>query len=141
MPLKSYRELDVWNVSIELVVELYRVTARWPADEKYGLISQPRRAATSIPANIAEGYGRTHRKEYLRSLSIAKGSPFELETHLVVAAKVGIADRESLLTAWELSQRVGQMLTSQMRALECDLSGSVPETRDPKPETRSGVAP
>lgn len=140
MGLKSYRELDVWNVSIELVVELYRVTAVWPSDEKYGLISQVRRAATSIPANFAEGYGRCHRGDYLRFLSVAKGSLAELETHLIVAAKVGIANRDSLLAAWDLTQRVGQMLSVQTtRSLRAQPAGSSPATRNPRPETRSEV--
>jgi four helix bundle protein len=137
MGLKNYRELDVWNVAIELVVELYRVTAMWTSDERFGLTSQVRRAASSIPANIAEGYGRSHRGDYLRFLSIARGSLAELETHLIVAAKVGVANRDSLLTAWELTQRVGQMLSATSRSLQNRGSDSSPETRNPKPETRS----
>jgi four helix bundle protein len=139
MSLKSYRELDVWKVSIDLVVELYRVTASWKSEEKFGLTSQVRRAASSIPANIAEGYGRSHRGDYLRFLSIARGSLAELETHLIVAAKVGVADRDSLIASWELTQRVGQMLGAQVRSLRT--AASKPETRNPRPETRSEVFP
>jgi len=73
MALKSYRDLEVWQKGVDLVVLLYQLTKLFPDDERYGLISQIRRAAVSIPANIAEGYGRTHRGDYLRHLSIAKG--------------------------------------------------------------------
>lgn len=137
MPLKSYRELDVWNTAVELVVEVYQLTRTWPADERFGLTSQIRRAATSIPANIAEGYARSHRGDYLRFLSAARGSAAEVETHLIVAGKVKIASRTDLRPAWQLTQRVGQMLSVQIRALSRTTdSRSEPETRDPKPETR-----
>jgi len=66
MVLQSYRDLEVWQKLIDLVISAYQLVKQFPDDEKYGLISQIRRAAVSIPANIAEGYGRTHRGEYLR---------------------------------------------------------------------------
>ncbi len=131
MALKSYQELEVWQVAIELVVEVYRITRAWPSDERFGLTAQVRRAAVSVPANIAEGYGRTHRGDYLRFLSVARGSVAEIETHLIVAVKVEIADRDATKGAWILLQRVGQMLTAHVRSLE-----DSPSTRNPRPETR-----
>src|SRR5262245_28097104 len=86
--IKSYRDLLVWQKAIDLVVESYRATAQFPKSETYGLISQIRRAATSIPANIAEGYGRGSRKDYTQFLFIAQGSLKELETHFIVAEKL-----------------------------------------------------
>src|SRR5437867_1692009 len=86
--LKSYRDLLVWQKAIDLVTEAYRATAAFPKSETYGLMSQIRRAATSIPANIAEGYGRGSRKEYVQFLMVAQGSLKELETHFIVAEKL-----------------------------------------------------
>jgi four helix bundle protein len=87
MSLKSYRDLEVWQKAMDLVEEVYRIAERFPSQEKYGLTGQLQRAAVSIPANIAEGYGRMHRKEYLQHLSIAKGSLAEVETHLALAVR------------------------------------------------------
>jgi len=142
MALKTYRQLDVWKVSMDLVEEVYIATASWPAKEQYGLTSQIRRAAVSVPANIAEGYARTHRGDYLRHLSIARGSVAEVETHLLVAERVKFADAESLKSCWELCQRVASMLSAQVRSLKSApiIEVPLPETRDPKPETRQGGA-
>lgn len=118
MALRTYRELDVWKKSVDLVVAAYDVTRLWPADERFGLTSQARRAATSIPANIAEGYGRAHAKEYLRHLSFARGSLLELETHPVVAGRLGFLSKAAVRPAWALCQEVGKMLRSQMRSLD-----------------------
>lgn len=88
MALASYRELSVWQRSMDLTVAVYDVAKALPADERYGLGSQLKRAAVSVPANIAEGYGRTHRGGYLRHLSIARGSLSEVETLLAIAVRV-----------------------------------------------------
>ena len=77
--LRSYRELDVWKRSLALVVDAYCVTRKLPSDERFGLTSQMRRAAVSVSCNIAEGYGRATRGEYLNHLSVARGSLFEVE--------------------------------------------------------------
>ncbi len=114
----SYRGLEVWQVAMDLVEEVYRVTALLPEAEKYGLTSQLRRATTSIPANIAEGYGRSHRGDYLRHLSIARGSLMEIETHLMIAVRLKQLEREMAIPAWQLTQRVGQMLTKLIQALK-----------------------
>src|ERR1043165_7231634 len=86
--IKSYRDLLVWQKGIDLVVIAYKATARFPTSEIYGLMSQIRRASTSIPANIAEGYGRGSRRDYAQFLFIAQGSLKELETHFIVAQKL-----------------------------------------------------
>ena len=118
MSLQSYRDLEVWQVSVDLTVAIYELTRPMPPEEKFGLTSQIRRAATSIPANIAEGYGRSHRKEYLRHLSIARGSLCELETHLILAGRLGFITREATQPTWEMVRRVGQMLHKLMISLE-----------------------
>lgn len=88
MKLQSYKELKVWQKSIDLVDEIYRVTKPLPKSEMYGLASQMQRAAVAIPSNIAEGYGRNHRKEYLQFLGIAYSSASELETQLVIFSRI-----------------------------------------------------
>ena len=88
MPLRSYKDLTVWKKSVDLVAEVYKVTSRLPRSERFGLASQMQRAAVSIPANIAEGYHRTHRAEYRQFLSISYGSGAELETHLEVCRRI-----------------------------------------------------
>jgi len=129
MALRTYRQLEVGQRSIELVEAVYRLTASLPGDEKFGLRAQLQRAAVSIPANIAEGYGRSGRGDYLHHLSIARGSLFELETHLTLAARLGLVKRSAVLNCWNLAQKVGQMLSKLIASLR-------PETRNPKPETR-----
>lgn len=95
--LKSYKELIVWQKSITLVIEIYKATKFFPEEEKFGLISQMRRAVVSIPSNIAEGWGRTTRKNYIQFLRISGGSLFELETQLIIAIKLNyIKDSENV---------------------------------------------
>lgn len=86
--ISSYKELIVWQKSVELVSKVYEITRLFPEEEKYGLTSQIRRSAVSIPSNIAEGYGRGSSKTYLQFLSIARGSLFELETQFRIARKL-----------------------------------------------------
>jgi four helix bundle protein len=128
--MKTYRELDVWQKAIDLVEQVYRLTAGFPASERYGLASQLQRSAVSIAANIAEGYGRSHRGDYLHHLSISRGSLMEVETHLTLVVRLKLATRDEVVPAWRLSQKVGQMLTKLIASLR-------PEPRNPKPETRT----
>ena len=83
--MKNYKELDVWKKSVGLALTIYNVTNSFPTSEKFGLTSQMRRAATSVAANIAEGWGRGTTKEYVQFLLIARGSLMELETHAVIS--------------------------------------------------------
>ena len=112
MPAKidSYRDLIVWQQAMDLAVAVYELTRTWPKDELYGLTSQVRRAATSVPANIAEGYGRENRGSYQQFLRIAQGSLKELETHLMIAQRVGVAADQSVSPLLERSESVGELL-------------------------------
>ena len=112
----GYKELDVWKLSIDLVVELYQVTGSFPDEEKFGLTSQIRRAAVSVPANIAEGYGRRSPRSYSHFLRIAKGSINELETLLIVAAELDfLGQSEQLLLR---TAKIGSMLTNLSTRVE-----------------------
>ena len=110
--MKTYRELDVWKKAMDLVMAVYDLTSEFPPSEQYGLTSQIQRAAVSIPANIAEGYGRLHRGDYVHHLSIARGSLAELETHITIAVRLNFASREKSVLIWSLSQEVGKMLSA-----------------------------
>ena len=113
--LKSYKELIVWQRSIELVKEVYNLTNEFPRNEIYGLCSQMQRAVISIPSNIAEGYSRKNLKEYLQFLRIAYGSAAELETQLIIVKdlykNINQKNAESLL------QEVLKMLNSLISTL------------------------
>lgn len=115
--IKTYRDLEAWQLAMELVEQVYRLCSELPSNERYGLASQMQRAAVSIPANIAEGYWRGHRREYARFLSIARGSLAELETHTTLAVRLGLVSRNAGVQLWELAQRVGQVLNALLRAL------------------------
>ncbi len=87
--MRPHQKLDAWGKSVDLVVEVYKATERFPKEEKYSLTSQIRRAAVSVPANIAEGAGRYSQKEFAHFLSNAQGSASELETELIIAHRLG----------------------------------------------------
>jgi four helix bundle protein len=91
---RSYRDLNVWKLSIELVKDIYQVTTKFPSVEIYGLTNQLRRAAISIPSNIAEGQGRNSFKEFKQFLAIALGSLAELETQLIISHEIGYLNQE-----------------------------------------------
>ena len=88
MSVKSYKDLNIWQRSMDMVELIYRITEDFPSKENFGLISQMRRAAVSIPSNIAEGYGRQSTGSYSQFLSIARGSLFELETQLEICIRL-----------------------------------------------------
>jgi four helix bundle protein len=115
--VKSYKDLVAWKKAMDLVEKTYRLSSGFPPDERYGLTSQIQRAAVSVPANIAEGHGRTTRGDYIRHLSIARGSLAELETHLMLAVRLEFVPREEVIETWNLSQEVGKMLTALLQAL------------------------
>jgi four helix bundle protein len=118
--MNSYRELQVWQVAMELAKACYDATRSFPREEAFGLTSQIRRASVSVPANIAEGYGRDHRKEYVHHISMARGSLLELETHLILAQQVGLLGQEILDQLLCLSQRVGQMSLRLKKSLQVE---------------------
>lgn len=117
-PLDSYRDLLAWQKAVDLVVATYELTCCFPDDERYGLTAQIRRAVVSIPSNIAEGYGRQHRGDYVRHLSIANGSLKEVETQLIVAGRLGYVTKEQAANVWGLTQETGKLLWRLMRSLD-----------------------
>ncbi len=93
---RSFQDLEVWKLSIDLARKLYNLTSKFPASEKFGLTNQMRRAAVSIPSNIAEGQGRNSTKEFKQFLAISLGSLAELETQLIIARKIEYLTQEDL---------------------------------------------
>ena len=118
MTVQHYRQLEVWQFALELAEQCYRATREFPKAELFGLVSQIRRAAASIPANIAEGQGREHTKEFLNHLSIARGSLMELETHLLLSQRVGLLGQAELDRLLALTDRISRMLSGLRKALE-----------------------
>lgn len=115
--MKSYKELIVWQKGIQLVTMMYTVTSSFPKTEQFGLTSQIRRASVSIPANIAEGYTRGHRAEYVQFLRIAFSSGAELETHLLIAKNLAFIKERSLLEAEALLDEIMRMLNKMISTL------------------------
>ena len=116
--VESYRDLDVWKRAMTLAKEAYRLTTSLPKEELYGLISQIRRAASSIPANIAEGWGRKYPAEFIQFLRKANGSRTELETHLLLAAEIQLCRMEQI----DLLLRELEILGKQILSLERSLA-------------------
>jgi four helix bundle protein len=115
--VKTYRDLIVWQKSMAMVTEIYKVTQSFPRREDYGITSQIRRCAVSIPSNIAEGYGRHSRNEYIRFLQIALGSLFELQTQLEIAANLGYLKKEEFDVLYESTREVERMLSVLIKRL------------------------
>jgi four helix bundle protein len=103
---------------MELVVETYRLSSRFPKEEQYGLTSQLRRASVSVPSNIAEGYGRASRKEYLQFLYVGQGSLKETETQIILAEMLGYASKDAAEPLLEKCEVVGKLLGGLIRALQ-----------------------
>jgi four helix bundle protein len=115
--IKSFRELEVWKKGILLVKELYILTDSFPSSELYGLTSQIRRAGVSVPANIAEGWGRELTKNYIQFLRISKGSIFEIDTLITIASDLGyLTTKQREKTGSELNE-LGKMLTAMIKKL------------------------
>jgi four helix bundle protein len=121
MAIQSYQELKVWQKRMDLAVLCYQATKAFPKEERYYLTSQIRRAPTSIPANIAEGQGRQHTKEFLQFLYIARGSLKELETHLILSPRVGLLFEKDLQQLLALTEELRRMFASLRSALEARL--------------------
>lgn len=116
--IRTYQDLTVWQAGMDLATAAYRLTKGFPREEQFGMTSQIRRAAASIPANIAEGYGRESRNDYIRFLKIAQGSLKELETHLLLAARVDLTTPAAIAPLLQQTEAVGKMLWALIRALE-----------------------
>jgi len=108
--VRSFRDLTVWQKSMQMAVTVYRLTREFPKEETYGLSSQMRRAAVSIPSDIAEGHGRLNTGEYRQFLGVARGSNFELQTQLEIARALGTGDSKLLNETEGLSHEVGKMI-------------------------------
>ena len=115
--IKTYRDLVVWQKSMALVTEIYRLSKSFPKDETYGLISQMRRCSVSIPSNIAEGYGRNSTSDYVRFLHIATGSLYELQTQMEISSRLEYLKRADFDRLYESSREVERMLSSLSRKL------------------------
>lgn len=116
--MDSYRELRVWQQGMDLAVACYEQTKSYPRDEMFGMTSQIRRAASSIPANIAEGWGRQSTGDYVRFLRIAQGSLKETETHLILSNRVGLLSASALSDLERQTESIGKMLASLIRKLQ-----------------------
>jgi four helix bundle protein len=124
MNVASYRQLKVWQSGIQLVKSVYVLSRDFPKDESYGLTSQMRRAAVSIPANIAEGHARDSTREFLHHISIALGSLAELDTMFVLAQELGYGDAATISALLQHSDEEGRMLHGLQRALKSKLDPS-----------------
>jgi len=119
--IKSHRDLIAWQKVMNLVVTIYHATKSFPKDEIYGLTSQMRRAAVSIPANIAEGQGRRQKGEFRQFLGNARGSLLELDTHLELALHLDYPGTEDHATILEQVQEVGRLVNGLLRSLSTNL--------------------
>ncbi|MEI9993284.1 MAG: four helix bundle protein [Rhizomicrobium sp.] len=117
-PITSYRDLSVWQQAMTLAEACYGLTRSFPRDELFGMTSQIRRSAASIAANIAEGHGREATGSFIQHLRIAQGSLKELETHLLLASRVGITTTAKAGPALDQCQSIGKMLRALIRSLE-----------------------
>jgi four helix bundle protein len=114
----KYQNLDAWKISMDLVKETYQLIKTYPKDELYGLTSQTKRAATSVPCNIAEGMGRQYKKDTIQFLHISRGSLYELETLFNIAIMVGIIGKESFVDIGLLVEKNLQVLNGLINYLE-----------------------
>jgi four helix bundle protein len=116
--VRSFRDLVAWQKAIQKVVAVYRLTGKFPREEIYGLTSQMRRSAISVPSNIAEGHGRLSKNEYRQFPGIARASNFELQTQLEIARALGMGEAKSLDETEELSHEVGKMIFGILTAIK-----------------------
>jgi four helix bundle protein len=115
--IASYRDLDIWQLAMEIVVGIYRVTRAFPAEEKFGVVAQLRRAAVAIPSNIAEGHSRLGAGEFRRFVSIARGSGAEVETQLAVAVALEFIRADEITSLLSQLDRLSKMSFSLYRSL------------------------
>ncbi len=116
--MRPHENLDVWQKAVEFVVLIYKKTKEFPSDEKFGLTSQLRRAAVSIPANIAEGAARQSDKEFLQFLAIAQGSCSEVETELLIGVKLEYLDQSDYAELKATADSIGRMLVGLSKHLK-----------------------
>ncbi|MBU0533805.1 MAG: four helix bundle protein [Candidatus Omnitrophica bacterium] len=115
--MKSYKDLEVWKKGIELVKKVYLITKKFPKEEVYGLTNQMRRAAVSIPSNIAEGKMRQHTNEYVQFLYIALGSCGELDTQLIISEQLGYISKQDALSFADESDHISRMIRNLIKTI------------------------
>ncbi|MBY8915000.1 four helix bundle protein [Nitratireductor sp. L1-7-SE] len=118
MTINSYRDLLIWKAAMDLATDCYRATGDFPKTEIYGLTSQIRRAAGSVPANIAEGHGRELTGAFIQFLRVAQGSLKELETHLMLASRLSLLEESRLQELLQAAEEIGKMIRSMIRRLQ-----------------------
>jgi len=116
--IRDYRDLIVWQEAMEIAEQVYLLTRSFPKDEAFGMTSQLRRCAASIPANIAEGFGRAQRRSFIQFLRVAQGSLKELETHAQLSCRVGLLTREHLAVLMGKCETLGKRLVRFVRSLD-----------------------
>jgi four helix bundle protein len=139
--LRSYVDLRVWQESYGLSLDVYRQTRTFPSDERYGLTSQLRRAAVSIPSNIAEGYGRRTSGEYIQSLHVAYGSVCELQTQLRLASDLGYLKQDESRALMERTGSVERMLKALIAAIGNKRTASRGSVSSPEPQNPGTLEP
>lgn len=117
MPASSFRDLRVWRDAMNLTTNVYRLTSKFPKHELYGLSQQIRRAAVSVPSNIAEGKGRYSDRDFVRFLLVARGSLLEVETQLIIAQELRYLPREDADCLLRMAERVGRALSGLINSL------------------------
>jgi len=115
--MNSFRDLLVWKKGMELVTTVYSLTSKFPKEELYALTSQIRRCSISIPSNIAEGYGRRHKQDYVRFLEIARSSLYELQTQLEISKNINYIDEHELNVILEQCKELEKMLNSFIKTI------------------------
>lgn len=116
--VKSYRDLQVWRLAMDWVEAIYETTTHWPIDERFGLISQVRRAAVSVPSNIAEGAARHSTGEFIQFLGMARGSLAETETQLLLSQRLGYTPKDDVSALLGTSDDISRMLVSLIASLK-----------------------
>lgn len=132
MDIRSYKDLEVWQKAIDLVVMCYQATKNFPKTEVYGLAGQLQRAAVSIPANIAEGRERKYSKEFVQHLSIAYSSLAELETHIQIAQRLSYISSDGTKQLLEKTAEIGRMINGLRKSIE-KRNATVPRPQTPEP--------
>jgi four helix bundle protein len=120
--MHNFKDLNVWKKSLQLVKEVYIITAKYPKEEKFGLTSQIRRSAISIPSNIAEGCGRKTQKDFCNFLYIAQGSSFEFETQLILSFELGFIEEKVFENTVSKLNEIQKMLNGLINSIENKIS-------------------
>lgn len=126
----GYKELTVWKDSIKLVVDIYEITKCFPASEKFGLTSQMRRSAISMPSNIAEGWSRNYDKVFIQFLNTTQGSAAELETQLLIAVELKFLKPEAIEEVMSLLIRIKKMIRSLTNKLKAKVNGQLHKDKE-----------